>query len=206
MTLLEMLVVIGLIGLLIALVARFFAPFMRNVSRGLDRVEMQQQGMVALNKIRERLQASAVEGISYRASSPVTLSINRLMVQPAGEIVDATGNLRWRTDLDLFVWQASTSQLRTRTWPPAVSGDPLSLSGIDITSPLVPKKPTSDQLQSLAANLQTTTTLATGVVDFSVTNTGPGGELRMPLQLRIKLQRNQDKVEVLRSVFLAGVQ
>lgn len=207
LSLVELTVVVGLMGLFILLVARTLWPMMRVIQRGLARIEMQQQGLVALNRIRSTLQASSALGISYRDAAPTTLSINRLLEGTSGELADATGNLLWRKDLDLFVLDTEHKVLLNRVWPPQLAGDSVDTQLLSaIVNPTKPKKLSSLQLQGLGANFVANSSLASGVLDFKITNIGPQGELHMPVQLEVTLQRDQEKLVVKRTVFLAGVQ
>lgn len=194
-------------GVFLMLLARTLWPMMGAVQRGLARIEMQQQGLVALNRIRTAMQASSALGISYCRAAPTTLSINRLLAGPNGELADATGSLFWRKDLDLFVLNTEHKVLMNRVWPPQLTGDRVDAQLLSsIVNPTKPKKLNSQQLQGLGENFVANSSLASGVLDFQISNIGPQGELHMPIQLEIALQRSTEKLVVKRTVFLTGVQ
>ena len=201
----EMTVALGLMGIFIVMVSRTLWPFLKLTARGMARIEMQQQGLIALNRVRESLMQSAPEGVSLRGTSPFVLSVNRYWIGSGGELADINGSMRWRKDVDLFLFLEGEQTLKSRVWPPQASLDsptPEMLTLID--SFVRPKKFSPDQLQTVAHDPAGSKTLATGVIGFSVTNSGPNGEIRLPIRLELRLQRGSDQMRVTRSVFVAG--
>lgn len=74
LTLMELVVVVGLLGLLLALLIQILNPSLRVWELNRARADLDQAAMVAIGRLQRDLHATHREAISYRAAGPCTLA------------------------------------------------------------------------------------------------------------------------------------
>lgn len=194
-SLLELVVALAVLTLVTLVSLNLTRPLALLSTRGLDRLEMQQEALISLAQLRSSLQSSVPAGLS--------LADGMIAVNPRAQpAVDSSGNLHWSDKVDLFY--TASGELRQRAWPnqPAVPGEPAV--PVAMNSSLHAKHFEGPQLTALANPTAPARRLAQGVQLWRVDNLGPDGSIHQPLQVVLILQRRQRKMEFRRSFFLLG--
>jgi len=178
LSLVELLVTVALMGMLGTLFVWFLVPSMRISGQQSARAELQQQAVLAVNRIAAVLQTTASAGISRRASEPVTVAAVPLLN------VDNQGRQQWATNMTLFYWDKPGERLFEKVWeqgwaPPDLTFDP----GRPVTA-------TPGQLLAIIDSANGgARSLARGVSRFAVTGAAGDATLTMPLNVTLELQR-----------------
>lgn len=212
-TLIEVLVTTGLVFLVVGLAALLLVRTTRATLRGTMRVEMQQQGVLALEKVLAAMRLSCSGGVSVRSGAqpravavcPVSSPTLR-----SGEPspLQADGRLRWSSFFQIFYHHEASRQLRFREWPPGS----VPASALE-TSRALPRRLSPARLaEVLSGSASREAVLVSGVTEFNLTYP-PGGsddQYIQPLTLQIVQQREGNtghgRPEVFtctRTVFLA---
>jgi len=213
MTLIELLTTSALVLLVVGLAALLLVRTTRATLRGTMRVDMQQQGVLALEKMLTCMRRSCSGGISVRSGDqPRAIAVCPISSptlrsgEPAP--LQADGRLRWSSFFQIFYYHEASRQLRFREWPPgSVPASTLE------TSRAFPRRLSPARLaEVLTGSTPREAVLASGVREFNVTYP-PGGSDDMyvqPLTLQIVQQREGNtghgRPEVFtctRTVFLA---
>ena len=166
MSLLETVLTTALVALVLVTGVRLIGPLMRVSLRGVDDLSLQQQALVALQRVRSCLLRSSLEGVRMRVD-PFVLWVNRLKVGSLGEVMDNSGNLVWEPEQHLFF--VSDERLIDRRHGGG--------------------RPSAAQLLDLAKSDEPFEVLSTGVKGWECLNADPQGGLRLPLKLALTLQR-----------------
>lgn len=178
LSLLELLVAVALMGMLGTLFVWFLVPSMRISGQQSARAELQQQAVLAVNRVASVLQTTAAAGISRRASEPVAVAAVPLVN------VDNQGRQQWATNLTVVYWDKPGERLYEKVWeqgwsPPSLSFDPSR-----------PATATAGQLLAIIDSPNGgARSLATGVGLFSVTGAAGDATLTMPLNVTLELRR-----------------
>jgi len=191
-TLMELMFTSAILLVVTSLMALLLVRTSRASLRGVLRVEMQQQAVVAMQHILGAMKKSCCAGISVR-SGPAPRAICVCPIsQPglrAGEPapVQNDGILRWSSFFLIYYHDPTRRQIRHREWPPG-SVLPTSLE----TDRSNPRRLDADRLaEVLAGSASRESVLASGVTAFNLTYP-PGGtdELYVqPLTIQIVQQR-----------------
>ena len=212
-TLMELLFSVGLLALATSLCALLLLRTSRATLRGTMRVDMQQQGVVAMQQILGAMRKSCCAGVTIRSGAAPRAICVCPISQPdlrSGEPapVQADGVLRWSSFFLIYYYDEGRQQIRHRQWP-AGSVLPSALE----TDRSNPRRLAPDRLaEVLAGTAPRETVLASGVTAFNLTYP-PGGSDDLyvqPLTVQIVLERKGNtghtRPEVFtytRTVFLA---
>lgn len=192
LTFLELLFASGLGLVIAALAGLLLLRTTRATLRGTMRVEMQQQGLLALEKIQASMRRSCAAGISLRSgASPRAIAICPIsspdLRSSEPPPLQADGKLRWSSFFQIFHHHPDRRQLLFREWPPG--SEPASSLE---TSRALPRRLSPNRLaQVLAGSTPREVVLATGVTEFNLLHP-PGGSDDLyvqPLTLQLVLQR-----------------
>lgn len=193
-SLLELLVAVALMGMLGTLFVWFLVPSMRISGQQSARAELQQQAVLAVNRVAAVLQTTAAAGVSRRASEPVTVAAVPLVN------VDSQGRQQWATNMTLFYWDKPGERLCEKVWeqgwsPPALTFDPGR-----------PATATAGQLLAIIDSANGgPRSLARGVKTFSVTGAAGDATLTMPLNVTLELQRTTSQRQAAESYVASRV-
>lgn len=212
-TLLEILIALGILVVVGSLISLLLVRTMRATTRGTLRVEMQQQAVIAMQRILTDLHKSCCAGVTVRSgAAPRALCICPIS-QPdlrAGEPppVQGDGQLVWSKFFLIYDYDSAAQQIRYREWPPgSVAATSLE------TDPGNPRRLTSGRLAQVLAGTGThLQVVCSGVTSFQLSYP-PGGsddQYVQPLTLEIVQQRRgntghsqPETFSYRRSVFLA---
>ena len=163
-SLVEILVVIGLLSVITLLMASLFSGSLRISSREAVTLEIEQSCHFLLQRIESDLQSSGTAGISYLNSE----QWNGVAINPI-EDVTSEGSLTWRNGQIFYLWDSAKLALfkRERT------GDTTTL----LTNPQVYS---TTELLNIATSVSADRAqIGEGVSDFSVVNQRPDGSGRV---------------------------
>lgn len=186
-TLLELLIMVCLFSLLGTLFVWFLVPSMRISGQQSARVELQQQAMLAVNRVAGVLQTTAAAGISRRDNDPVTLAAVPLLD------VDQQGRQQWATNMTVFYWDKTADRLYEKIWdktftpPPNLAFDPGRPA---LATPL-------QLLEIVNSSQGVPRSLAQGVGNFSLVGAGGDSTLTMALNVTVELQRKTSQKQEL---------
>jgi prepilin-type N-terminal cleavage/methylation domain-containing protein len=204
-TLLELLIALGLLGLVASLVSLMLVRTLKLSQKGLSRVDMQQQASLALQRMLTDLRRTSCAGLSLRSSAdPKGLAICPISSpqlrsgQP--EPVQGDGLLRWSDFFLLYYHDRLGQRMLYREWPPgspSASAAELSISRARRLDPA--------RLLEVLQGVGRTVVLAQGVSDFEIVHAFGGRDdlVIQPLRFRLSLFRGSEKLQLVRSVFLA---
>lgn len=198
-TIIEVLVVASLLLLLFGLVLKVLVPAMRYSAEGNIRVELQQQGILTLNRMVSDLQLTVPQGITFKTSSPAAMAINKMGALSGGypswqgsvilyHYDDVGGILYWEED----------------TITPPTSAQPYRLSPGELTGFI---STAGGEERVLARNV-TAFELSPQVAYQNPIPPATQPTPAQPLTIRIVLQREvphtpkKARVELVRSVYL----
>ncbi len=192
MTVLELLITMTVVLVVTGLTALLLQSTSRAALRTTMRTEMQQQALVAIQRLVTDLRRSCCAGVSIRSgAAPVALAICPLS-QPdlrAGSQTGVlnNGELLWSDFYQIYWYDASAQKLIYREWPP---GNPVATAEeLDVTKP---RRLTPGRIaEILNAPLGRHLTLMTGVTGFEISYPPGGSDLLMvqPVSLKVTLQR-----------------
>lgn len=193
MTVLEILIVATLVILLGGIIALVVRPVLDSTSRDSTRARLQQDGLVALNRMETDLRQSATAGISIlsavNAGDPVALAVNAL--KPGV----FQGSQQWEDHLYVYVWTAASARLTRRLWPPGPPGGqaPTVIAPLQCPSTLLSAIALTESPAALL--------LASHVTSFSVEAVGDGA-YRIHLLLEESLDQDRtERFDITRSVY-----
>ncbi|HXE73733.1 MAG TPA: hypothetical protein VNO81_13810 [Candidatus Nitrosotenuis sp.] len=183
-TLIEVLVGGGLAVLVLTVLIMFLLAAFKFSGQGTARVEMQQQAVVALERMASELQRSSTEAVALlsrdplKPQNPVAFALTRL------KDVSGEGDPIWEEKLIVYYWDRERSLLLRREWPPA----PPTL-GLSLSSRRANKVSPADLISLASSTNGTEKLLARGVCSFDVTHAGSGSSIEPPLTLTLGLER-----------------
>lgn len=189
---LELVITIALTLLVTSLSALFLQSSSRALTRTTMRSEMQQQALIAMQKLLTDLRRSCCAGIAIRSDvAPRALAICPLS-QPGLRAGSSTavlnnGELLWSDFFLIYFYDAQNQTLNYREWPP---GNPTAATDeLDITKPRRLTTTRIAQILSLPATRQLT--LVTGLTGFDIIYPPGGSDLLLiqPLTIKLTLQR-----------------
>lgn len=125
--------------LLMGLLTQFLIPAMRYSAEGQVKVEMQQQAIIAINKMVADLQRTTVGGLSLRTVDPVTMAVVRI------DTIDGNGFPSWASEAQVYWYDSGRERLMRETYPP----QPPALGTVFLTSK--PSTFSSIDLQDIAS-------------------------------------------------------
>ena len=115
MSIIEMLIACGVMGILLAMIADLVAPTITITTEGTMRVDLQEQGMIATNKMVYALQQTSPTGVSLSVPAspggPMMAATNPL----AG--VDSFGYPLYQSQVQVFWTNTATKEIWTKSWP-----------------------------------------------------------------------------------------
>jgi prepilin-type N-terminal cleavage/methylation domain-containing protein len=118
LSLAELLIAVFIAGIIMTIGANGIAYLLQNVTRGSDRAELQQQGLVAVSKMSADIESTCVNGISLLnpdgAASPVVLA-----VVPIDQTNAPDGYVTWQLQAVTYVYDAGAGTLTRRIFTPA---------------------------------------------------------------------------------------
>jgi prepilin-type N-terminal cleavage/methylation domain-containing protein len=122
MSLVEMLVACGIFGILTLMIAQIVAPAISMTLEGTVRVQLQEQGMLAVQALVNGLQSSVPTGVSLvNPNSNTTLAVNPL----SG--VDANGYPAYQQSLQLFWVKTAAGELWQKSYPSPTEVSPFTM-------------------------------------------------------------------------------
>lgn len=177
-SLLEVVVVLGLMGLLTYLVMSLFLPSLRSSARASTRAQLQQQALLVTRWLYNDLNRSIPRGIGIR-SAPTVLSL-----QPAADL-SIDGAVVWQPTLVSYFLDSTHRTLYRRTWN---AGNPPALGWTPVVTR--PRRPTPTELSLLASQLDgSERSIATHVDQFELSHTGTGDNVDGPVELLLSLSQ-----------------
>ncbi|MFN8613052.1 MAG: hypothetical protein U0931_36275 [Vulcanimicrobiota bacterium] len=191
-TVLEMVIALTIVLVVSALVASLFQSTSRAAIRTTLRAEMQQQALVAVQRLLTDLRRSCCSGISIRSgTAPLAIAICPLS-QPGLRGGSQTGvlnngELLWSDFFLLYAYDGTNKTLTYREWPP---GSPApNAEESDVTKPrrLAPGR--IAQILNVPAARQVT--LVSGLTNFEISYPPGGSDLLViqPVTVKLSLQR-----------------
>ncbi|MBS2035973.1 hypothetical protein JST97_13370 [bacterium] len=191
-TVLEMIIALTIVLVVSSIGALLLQSSSRAAIRTTLRTEMQQQALVAMQKILTDLRRSCCSGISIRSgASPQAIAICPLSQaglragsQPG---VANSGELLWSNFFLIYSYDAVAHTLNYREWPPSgPSPTP------EETDPTRPRKLSPGRIAQIL-NIPSTrpVTLLTGLSQFEISYPPGGSDLLLiqPITLKVTLQR-----------------
>ena len=185
-TLIEMLVVVGLMGLLAACIALMLSGILRSSREEMARSHLQSLLMVAMNRLERTLQRSCLEGLSYVPGPPALLAVH---TQPEGVLPRVPV---WDPFWVTFLWHEGRLLMRSSPPHPA-------LTAPSIQGPRALAEPQLSQV--LASPLQHSRLLAENVSLFRV-DLGHSGSVEFELELQRPTRNQAEKFRARRRLFL----
>lgn len=215
LTLAELLICIFLLIIVMGLSFNFLIPALRLSTLGLLRVGMEEEAMLALNRVGSDLQMTTPNGVTISYSSPCAIAANWFVVNPSRQVVDSTGLIQWEQQFHVSYLDVASGELRNRIWPstPPGSGDPALPPAL--ATGVNPKKlaPAAVLLPGIVSDRSVCTILAHDVSQFVIEPAGANLELIQPLKFTLVIKRSGNTgstqpqlLSYSRSVFLAGSQ
>ncbi|MBX3172451.1 MAG: hypothetical protein KF760_33915 [Candidatus Eremiobacteraeota bacterium] len=183
-TVLELLIAMTIMLVVSALLALLLQSTSRAALRTTMRTEMQQQALVAVQRLLTDLRRSCCAGVSIRSgASPLAIAIC-----PMGqEGVLNNGSLLWSDFYQIYSYDAGARTLNYREWPP---GSPTATADeLDVTKP---RRLSSGRLAEVLNHPPARQlTLMTGVAAFEITYPPGGSDLLLvqPVSVKVVLQR-----------------
>ena len=172
MSLVEVLIVAGLLAMLATLFIWFMIPSLRLTAQQSVRIELQQQASIALNKLTTDLRKTSATGVSLGVDS---LGLNMI------EGVTEKGKQIWADEVVVYYRDVSLKRLFRKVYPPAPPALNLPFN------PLRPTRVSPSELASLAAANGKERSVAQHVEIFEIAHSGGGNNLETPLTLRLVL-------------------
>ncbi|CAN0381161.1 unnamed protein product, partial [Phaeothamnion confervicola] len=215
LTLAEILICIVLLVLVLVLSFNFLVPALRIATLGLLRVGMEEEAMIALNRLTGDLQMTTPNGVTISYTSPCLVATNWFVVNPSGQVVDNTGLVQWEQQFHISYLDPTSGEFRHRIWPcnPPGSSDPALPPAL--ATGVNPKKisPASVLLPAIVGDRSVCTILAHDVSQFVIEPSGANLQLVQPLKFTILIERSGNtgstkpqSLSYSRSVFMAGSQ
>lgn len=156
LTLGELLVVVGLLGLMLSLALGFLISVFRSSGQASVRHAVQTKGLLLSEELLKAFRSTGAAGLTaYTDPDLAGVSIVPL------ETVTTTGQQVWKDDCFMYYWIKSERRLYKRTCPPLPAGVTLEFA------PDIPPQPTDGQF--LALFTSDGRRVADGVTLFSVT-------------------------------------
>lgn len=174
MSLVEVLIVAGLLALLGTLFTWFMIPSLRLTAQQSVRIELQQQATIALAKLTADLRQTSATGVSLGVDS---MALNLI------EGVTDEGKQIWADEVVVYYRDASLKRLFRKVYPPAPPALNLPFN------PLRPTRVSPSELASLATSNGQERSAAQNVEVFEIAHSGEGDNLQAPLTLRLVLTR-----------------
>lgn len=201
---LELLITMTVVLVVTGLTALLLQSTSRAALRTTMRTEMQQQALVAIQRLVTDLRRSCCAGVSIRSGAPPLAIAICPLSQPglqAGSLPGVTnsGELRWSEFFQIYSYDASAQTLNYREWPP---GNPVPTNAE--TDPIRPRRLTSGRLaEILNVPAGGKLTLITGMTGFEISYPPGGSDLLMvqPVSLKVTLQRKGNTGHVLPETF-----
>jgi len=184
-TLMEILVAAGLLGLLLLGFLLFLLPTLKVMGRASAQTEVQQQALLAFERIDRELRTSGSTAVGVFSQSLVGAGQWPGLCLTPLQGVDGQGQPNWAPRMLAFWWDSSEQRLMVKTWPPK---NPPSFAQEPVLSR--PARLTAIEFHDLVHGLNgSERRLASGVTAFDVVHGGTGSALVAPLTLQIELQR-----------------
>lgn len=147
-TLIEIMVGCVLLLLILTLIIQVVIPMGRGAVRGSQQIEIQQVGLMAMQRVCADLSTAPPAGITrYPASGPPAPGGTLFLAIQAFTGVDTVGQQTWSDQLVIFWWRQGSGKLYRLVWPP---GYPVGRRP-DIDDAF---KPTLDELTLITDNPQ----------------------------------------------------
>lgn len=183
---LELLVALALFGLLLTGFIMFLMPTLKAMGRATAQTEVQQQALLAFERIERELRTSGSTGVQVFPQSLVGAGRRPGLSLTPLKGVDGKGQPNWANSLVAVWWNAADQRLRLKSWPP--KNPPSFVSPPQLSEPA---QLSLDEFESLAAsNNGSEVNLAAGVISFDVLHGGANSSsLVPPLTLQIELER-----------------
>lgn len=191
-TVLELLIALTIVVVVSALVALLLQSTSRAALRTTMRTEMQQQALVAIQRLLTDLRRSCCAGVSIRSgANPVALAICPMSQEGlrAGSQTGVlnNGSLLWSDFYQIYSYDAGARTLNYREWPP---GNPSATADeLDVTKP---RRLSSGRLAEVLNNPPARQLiLMTGVTAFEIAYPPGGSDILMvqPVSIKVVLQR-----------------
>ena len=191
-TVLELLISMTVVLVVTALTALLLQSTSRAALRTTLRTEMQQQALVAIQRLVTDLRRSCCSGVAIRSGAPPLALAICPMSQPglrAGSQsgVLNNGELLWSDFYQIYWYDSSAQALKYREWPP---GNPVATAEeMDVTRPRRLTGGRIAEILNLPAGRELK--LITGLTGFEITYPPGGSDLLMvqPVSIKVTLQR-----------------
>lgn len=190
-TLLEVLVSLGLAGLIVGIFASVLVPTFQASTRNSARVELQQEAQVVASRLQSDLQKATPAGLGLLVPSAgdrtAVVSINSLLdvnsSQPPVQIFDK--------QLILYIYRPTARALVRRLWPPSPT-PPVQVGGLTLGAEFA-VRPEPARMQDWAANPAAgEVKLSAHVLEFAVTSPVAAPLIASPLKLQLVLEKTPD--------------
>lgn len=189
-TLPEVLLTATLVALLWGMLTQILIPTWKAAALNSARLGLQQQGLMALERILKDLKAAPLRGVGIRppvqSGEPTVLSIH-----PITEVTASTPSTPiYATQLTVFTFDPVQQLLRRRVWPDPVAGA-TSLDGIlQPPTMLQPVRPRPESLLYFGQHRDARERiLARQVTALEITSGVAAPRLSNPLTLRLRLEQ-----------------
>ena len=184
-TLMEILVATFLLGLLLVGFLLFLLPTLKVMGRASAQTEVQQQALLAFERIERELRTSGSTAVGVFSQSLVGAGQWPGLYLTPLQGVDGQGQPNWAPRLLAFWWNPTDQRLMMKTWPPKT---PASFAQEPILSRPAHLS-TTDFHDLINSTTATERRLASGGVAFDVIHAGASSALVAPLTLQIELER-----------------
>lgn len=186
-TLPELLVAFGLLAFLTLAFLQFLLPTLNAMARATAQSELQQQALLAFERIERELRTSASTAVGVLSQSTVGAGQAPGLYLTPLQDVDGQGQANWEPKLLAVWWNPSSQRLLIKSWPP--KDPPAFAQPPSVTRPAALSKLEFIDLTSGSNGSERF--LAAGVSRFDVTHGGTGMALVPPLELHIELERQE---------------
>lgn len=190
LSLVEVLVAAGLAVLLLTCFLWFLVPSLSAMGRSTAQSEVQQQAVLALERIEREVRRSTVSGVGlYPKAAVAVTAAPGLYLTPLQDVNDK-GQPNWALEVVAVWWNRAERRLWIKGWPPK---DPAGFSQDPVLSR--PAHLSGAEFQTLVSSKNgTERSLAAGVVDFDLQHAGGASPTLVgPLSLHIELEREEGR-------------